>query len=36
MAKGQELMDPPAVQIHPGQMLWAGIFTGDIFNIQGK
>lgn len=36
MAKGQELMNSPAVQIYLGQMLWVGRFISDIFNIQGE
>lgn len=36
MAKGQELMNSPAVQKDLGQMLWVGIFISDIFNMQRK
>lgn len=36
VAKGPELMTSPAGQKYLGQMLRAGIFISDIFNIQGK
>ena len=29
-------MNSPAVQKYLGQMLWAGVFISDIFNIQRK